>query len=81
MWRRMLVFTTHIHGPKTRLGRWCTRDYIETCSPELKADLTSRDNSVETNDMKFATKEKADREPPCPWSEPTLLMAVYSYGR
>ena len=75
MWKRILA-----NGPTTRLGRWCTPDYAATCSPELKADLTSRDNSFETNDMKF-TEKKVEREPPCPWSEPTLFVVLYSYGR
>lgn len=68
-------------GPTTRLGRWCTPQYAETCSPELKADLNSRDNSVETADMRLEKTTRPPAASACPWSEPTWCLALDSYGR
>jgi len=68
-------------GPTTRLGRWCTPRYAAVCDPVLKADLNSRDNSVETEDMQKELSRKKKEVEACPWSHPTLFVNLYSYGR
>ena len=56
------------------LGRWCHKNYVPTCDPELKAVWAAADNSCDPGLLSTrATTRETLLKDVVPWEHPTLL--------
>ena len=65
------------------LGRWCTRTSNKYCDPMLKGSLADVDNNLclgKPIKQIVHIKPNINKEEVTPWTHPTPLVYLYSYG-